>query len=147
MKQTRTGHLLKVLPANTDCQRTRTTIGPEEGTLTLWVEERRRADRVVPEARRRSDSAPVCGRGCGEPVSLGAFNLRRLLRHLVEVGSPRSWQGRSASVLRVLLCPTRVLRPMLPVHMPARAHAALLNPRPTVLFPPTPERPFAGPAI
>jgi transposase len=75
-------------------------------------------------------------------IHAGAFNLGRLLRHLAGIGTPRSLQGRTGLVLRLLLSLYRVLRPLLLVHTPARAHAATPTPRPTLPFAATPERPF-----
>lgn len=46
-------------------------------------------------------------------IHAGAFNLGRLLRHLVGIGTPRSLQGRSGRVLRLLLGLYRLLRPTL----------------------------------
>jgi transposase len=72
----------------------------------------------------------------------GAFNLGRLLRHLVGIGTPRSLQGRPGRVLRLLLSLYRVLRPALVMHTPARAHAAPPRPQPTPPFSASPGRPF-----
>jgi transposase len=46
-------------------------------------------------------------------IHAGAFNLGRLLRHLVGRGTPRGLQGRSGVVLRLLLTFYRALRPSL----------------------------------
>jgi transposase len=46
-------------------------------------------------------------------IHAGAFNLGRLLRHLVGIGTPRSLQGRSVRVLRLLSSLYRSLRPLL----------------------------------
>jgi transposase len=43
-------------------------------------------------------------------IHTGAFNLGRLLRKLIGVGTPRGLQGRTAAVLRVLLALYRSLR-------------------------------------
>ena len=44
-------------------------------------------------------------------IHAGAFNLGRLLRHLVGFGTPRSLQGRSGRFLLTLLAVYRALRP------------------------------------
>jgi transposase len=75
-------------------------------------------------------------------IHAGAFNLGRLLRHLVGIGTPRGLQGRPGRVLRLLLSLYRLLRPVPLVHTPPRAHAALRTPRPTMPFRATSERPF-----
>jgi len=74
-------------------------------------------------------------------IHAGAFNLGRLLRHLVGIGTPRGLQGRSGSVLRLLLSLYRVLRPVLFVHTPSRAYALTRSPRPAIPFHAV-ERPF-----
>lgn len=75
-------------------------------------------------------------------IHAGAFNLGRLLRHLVGIGTPRALQGRSGSVLRLLLSLYRVLRPVLLVHTPSRGYAPTRSPRPAIPFDTTVERPF-----
>jgi transposase len=57
-------------------------------------------------------------------IHAGAFNLGRLLRHLVGVGTPRGLQGRSGRVLRLLLGLYRVLRPVLLIHTRTGPHRA-----------------------
>jgi transposase len=60
-------------------------------------------------------------------IHVAAFNLGRLLRTLLGVGTPRSLQGRLAPLLRVLLCLYRFLRPLLVTqngHARARTAAA-----------------------
>ena len=74
-------------------------------------------------------------------IHAGAFNLGRLLRHLVGIGTPRGLQGRSGSVLRLLLSLYRVLRPVLFVHTSSRAYALTRSPRPAIPFHAV-ERPF-----
>jgi transposase len=51
-------------------------------------------------------------------IHAGAFNLGRLLRHMVGIGKPRNLQGRSGRVLRLLLSVYRSLRPRF-AHTPA----------------------------
>jgi len=46
-------------------------------------------------------------------IHAGAFNLGRLLRRLLGLGTPRGLQGRPGLVLRLLLCLYRVCRPFL----------------------------------
>ena len=67
-------------------------------------------------------------------IHAGAFNLGRLLRKLIGVGTPRGLQGRSGRILRALLGLYRALRPLsiafmplrrLSVHEPASSHATL----------------------
>jgi hypothetical protein len=53
-------------------------------------------------------------------IHADAFNLGQLLRHLVGIGTPKALQGRSGSVLRLLLSVYRVLRPVLLVYAPSR---------------------------
>lgn len=75
-------------------------------------------------------------------IHAGAFNLGRLLRHLVGIGTPRALQGRSGSVLRLLLSLYRALRPVLLVHTPSPGHATTRSPRPAIPFDTTGELPF-----
>jgi transposase len=63
-------------------------------------------------------------------IHAGAFNLGRLLRHLVGIGTPRSLQGRSSRVLRLLLSLDRALRPLLFTGTGMRVHAELRRPQP-----------------
>jgi transposase len=51
-------------------------------------------------------------------IHAGGFNLGRLLRHLIGLGTPRGLQGRSGRVLRVLLSLYRALRPLLITYAP-----------------------------
>src|SRR4029453_10736215 len=55
-------------------------------------------------------------------IHASAFNLGRLLRQLVGLGTPRGLQGRAGLVLRALLRLYRALRPLLIVRatMPRR---------------------------
>jgi len=62
-------------------------------------------------------------------IHAGAFNLGRLLRHLVGIGTPRSLQGRSGRFLRLLSSLYRVLRPTLQMPRHVQPHAALTRPR------------------
>jgi transposase len=55
-------------------------------------------------------------------VHAGAFNLGRLLRQMVGIGTPRSLQGRSVRLLRLLLSVYRALRPFLLARDRARTH-------------------------
>jgi len=57
-------------------------------------------------------------------IHAGAFNLGRLLRHLVGIGTPRGLQGLSGRLLRLLLRLCGVLRPSWAVHSSSRGHAA-----------------------
>ena len=75
-------------------------------------------------------------------IHAGGFNLGRLLRHTGGIGTPRSLQGRTGLLLRLLLSLYRALRPMLLVHTPACDHAALRSGRPTLPFTRTSERSF-----
>ena len=75
-------------------------------------------------------------------IHAGAFNLGRLLRHLLGIGTPRALQGRSGSVLRLLLSLYRILRPVLLVHSPSRGYAPTRSPRPATPFDTIVERPF-----
>lgn len=77
-------------------------------------------------------------------IHAGAFNLGRLLRQVVGIGTPRGLQGRPGLVLRLLLSLYRVLRPVLVVHAPVGAHAAPRRPRPTLPFPETSGRSFTS---
>ena len=45
-------------------------------------------------------------------IHAGAFNLSRLLRKLIGVGTPRGLQGRSGRIRRALLGLYRALRPL-----------------------------------
>ena len=51
-------------------------------------------------------------------IHAGAFNLSRLLRKLLGVGTPRGLQGRSGRILRALLGLYRALRPLSIAFMP-----------------------------
>lgn len=53
-------------------------------------------------------------------IHAGAFNLGRLLRHLVGTGTPRGLQGRSGLCVRLFLSLYRALRPLLIVRPPRR---------------------------
>jgi hypothetical protein len=72
----------------------------------------------------------------------GAFNLGRLLRHLVGIGTPRALQGRSGALLRLLLSLYRTLRPMLLAHASACTIAASRTTRSTPPFSEASERRF-----
>jgi len=67
-------------------------------------------------------------------IHAGAFNLGRLLRHLVGIGTPRGLQGRSGRILRRLLSVYRALRPMLLMHASVQVHPALRRPQSTSTF-------------
>ena len=73
----------------------------------------------------------------------GAFNLGRLLRHLVGLGTPRGLQGRTGLVLRALLSLYRALRPMLVGYAPTPNRRALHSTQPVPPFAHTSERPSA----
>jgi transposase len=75
-------------------------------------------------------------------IHAGAFNLGRLLRHLLGIGPPRALQGRSGVLLRLLLSIYRVLRPVLLAHTLPRAHAATRTSRTILPFSTVVERPF-----
>jgi transposase len=62
-------------------------------------------------------------------IHAGAFNLGRLLRHLVGVGTPRSLQGGSGRILHLLLGLYRALRPLLFTGTGMRIHAGLRRPQ------------------
>jgi transposase len=67
-------------------------------------------------------------------IHAGAFNLGRLLRHLVGIGTPRSLQGRSVRVLRLLASLYRSLRPLLfaETRTTIRAEVRRRQPRPRI---------------
>ena len=69
-------------------------------------------------------------------IHAGAFNLGRLLRHLVGLGTPRGLQGRTGLVLRALLSLYRALRPLLVAHTTSRGDAAPLTNRNAPWFAP-----------
>lgn len=58
-------------------------------------------------------------------IHAGAFNLGRLLRHLVGFGTPRGLQGRPGRFVRALLALYRALRPPLIAPSPIRGHRGL----------------------
>ena len=58
-------------------------------------------------------------------IHAGAFNLGRLLRHLVGHGTPRGLQGLSGRALSLLLTLYRALRPLLTVRTHQRRHPGL----------------------
>jgi transposase len=57
-------------------------------------------------------------------IHASAFNLGRLLRELVGLGTPRGLQGRAVLVLRMLLRLYRALRPLMVVRASIRRHRA-----------------------
>ena len=73
----------------------------------------------------------------------GAFNLGRLLRHLLGLGTPRGLQGRPGLVLRALLNLYRALRQLLVAYTPTANRRTLLSAQPAPPFAQTPERPSA----
>jgi transposase len=75
-------------------------------------------------------------------IHAGAFNLGRLLRHLVGIGTPRALQGRSGALLRLLLSLYRTLRPMLLAHASACTITASRTTRSTSPFSEASERRF-----
>ncbi len=64
-------------------------------------------------------------------IHAGAFNLGRLLRHLVGFGTPRSLQGRSGRFLLTLLAVYRALRPFLIASSPLHHRRELHTPQPS----------------
>jgi transposase len=73
-------------------------------------------------------------------IHAGAFNLGRLLRHLVGRGTPRGLQGRSSVTLRLLLSLYRALRPFLVVHRLTPHRRGPHNVRPGLRFARRPDR-------
>jgi transposase len=76
-------------------------------------------------------------------IHAGAFNLGRLLRHLVGFGTPRSLQGRSGRFLLTLLAVYRALRPLLIASLPLHHRRELNTLQPRRVLAPIPKRPFA----
>ena len=76
-------------------------------------------------------------------IHAGAFNLGRLLRHLVGFGTPRGLQGRSGRILRTLLTLYRALRPLLIASLPLRHHRELNTLQPRRVLAAIPKRPSA----
>jgi transposase len=76
-------------------------------------------------------------------VHASAFNLGRLLRQLVGVGTPRGLQGRPGVLLRALLSLYRTFRPLLVAHVPSSRRRALCAGWPRVPFARTRARPSA----
>ena len=76
-------------------------------------------------------------------IHAGAFNLGRLLRHLVGFGTPRSLQGRSGRFLLTLLAVYRALRPLLIESLPLHHRRELNTPQPGRTLADIHTRPFA----
>ena len=76
-------------------------------------------------------------------IHASAFNLGRLLRDQLGIGTPRALQGRRSRLLRLLLRLCRLLRPVLLAHRSIRAHVVPHGPRSTRPFTATPKWPFA----
>jgi transposase len=76
-------------------------------------------------------------------IHAGAFNLGRLLRHLVGFGTPRSLQGRSGRFLLTLLAVYRALRPLLIASLPLHHRRELNTLQPRRVLAAIPKRPFA----
>jgi len=76
-------------------------------------------------------------------IHASAFNLGRLLRQLIGIGTPRGLQGRAGFVLRALLRLYRTLRPLLITHAAIPRRRALHEARSRVAFAQVPGRPSA----
>jgi transposase len=76
-------------------------------------------------------------------IHAGAFNLGRLLRHLVGFGTPRSLQGRPGRILRALLTLYRTLRPLLIASLPLQHRRELNAPQLPRLLAAIPKKSFA----
>jgi transposase len=76
-------------------------------------------------------------------IHAGAFNLGRLLRHLVGFGTPRGLQGRSGRFLLTLLAVYRALRPLLIASLPLQHRRQLNTPQPRRVLAAIPKRPYA----
>jgi transposase len=76
-------------------------------------------------------------------VHASAFNLGRLLRKLVGLGTPRGLQGRTGVLLRALLSLYRAIRPSLVTQTASSRRRALFGGRPRLLFAGTTARPSA----
>jgi transposase len=76
-------------------------------------------------------------------IHAGAFNLGRLLRHLVGFGTPRGLQGRSGRFLFTLLAVYRALRPLVIPSLPPHHRRELNTLGSRRLLAATPKRPFA----
>lgn len=76
-------------------------------------------------------------------IHASAFNLGRLLRQLIGVGTPRGLQGRAGFVLRALLGLYRALRPLLIAHAAIPRRRALHKARSRVAIVRATDRPSA----
>jgi transposase len=76
-------------------------------------------------------------------IHAGGFNLGRLLRHSVGVGTPRGLQGRTGLALRALLSLYRILRPLLIACTPTLRGRGLQRAQPEPPFARTFQRPSA----
>jgi transposase len=76
-------------------------------------------------------------------IHASAFNLGRLLRDQLGIGTPRALQGRRSRLLRLLLRLYRFLRPVLLMRKSTRVNAGPRGARSTLPFTATPKWPFA----
>ena len=76
-------------------------------------------------------------------IHAGGFNLGRLLRHLVGLGTPRGLQGRTGLALRALLSLYRTFRPLLIARTPTLRRRVLHRTQPEPPFVRTSQRPSA----
>jgi hypothetical protein len=76
-------------------------------------------------------------------IHAGGFNLGRLLRHLVGLGTPRGLQGRTGLALRALLSLYRTFRPLLIACTPTLRRRVLHRTQPEPPFVRTSQRPSA----